>query len=199
MSDDAAVIGGNGVVSVPAEEEFEDTGRVSRAFHTQLKEGAAAMAGHGEIGYNPDQFIDTIAKKLIEHGSGGGGGGGVPPEVHKKQIKRHNWIAVIMAAILGPGGALTVIYATSDRSKANSMKIEQVEKLEPRVKQTEEDVRYIKASVKGVSEKVDTAMVQQTAIAAGIEELKDENVNRLKEELDEAKRELRRRPRRVPR
>ena len=57
-----------------------------------------------------------------------------------------------------------------------------------------------KPFIKGVDQKVDTAMTQQTAIVDGINELKQENVNRLKEELDEAKRELRsrdRRPRRL--
>ena len=164
---------------VPTHVEFEDTGEVAAPLYL------AASATD-----NAEAFLESLAKKLVSHGGGGDG-----PK-HAKSIKRHNWIAVIMATLLGPGGAIAVIYATSDRSKANSQELEHVKdaakSIEPRMEKTEEDVRLIRVNVGQMKTSVDAVQVQQTAIAEGIEELKGENVKRLKDELEDAKRELRR-------
>lgn len=164
---------------VPVEREFVDTGEVAAPLYL----AASSMD-------NAEAFLESLAKKLVTHGGGGDG-----PK-HAKSIKRHNWLAVIMAALLGPGGAIAVIYATSDRSKSNSQEVEHLKEatkaIEPRMEKTEEDVRFIRVDVGKMKTSVDTMATEQTAIASGIEELKGENVKRLKDELADAKRELRR-------
>lgn len=179
----------------PAVDEFpfEDTGQFSTNLYSRLE-----ATGPDEGGIKPEDFIDFLASKIASHGGSGGGDGG-DGKAHVKQIKRHNYLAVIMAALLGPGGAIAVIYATSDRAKANSAQVEHLNEatkaMEPRMEKTEESVRLIQVNVGKMKTSVDAVQIQQTDIAAGIESLKQENVNRLQRELDTANRELRRRSR----
>lgn len=188
------------VPATPLYVEPEDTGRQNlRTMLSSAKTGELKLQKpHGS--QDPvEQMVDTLASLLAAR-TGDGSSGGVPPEVHKKQIKRHNWLAVALAMVLGPGGALTVVYATSDRSKANEMKVEAAAKdidddIKPRLDRTENDVADIKEHIGKIDEKVSTAMDQQKVIVDGIEELKKENVDRLKQELRDARRELRRRGR----
>ena len=169
---------GNGV---PDHVEFENTGEIVKAV---LATGAS------------EDLMSAFVKKAAEHfATSTGGGGGDSPSKHAKSIKRHNWLAVIMAALLGPGGAIAVIYATSDRAKANTQEVEHLKdatkSIEPRMVKTEDDVRLIRVNVGQMKTSVDAVQMQQTDIASGIEELKKENVNRLKSELEDARRELR--------
>lgn len=175
-------------LAVPETIELEETGKVSTQFYEQ-----AQAATEGGEDMRQSEFIESIAKKLIQHGGGPGDGDG--PVKLAKSIKRHNWLAVIMAVLLGPGGAIAVIYATSDRSKANSHKVEELKKLEPRVEKTEDDIRYIRARVGEVGTRMDEVKADQTEIVEGINELKQENVDRIKAELKEARAELRNRNR----
>lgn len=175
-------------LAVPETIEFEETGKVSTEFYQQAQ---AATEGGSDM--PRAEFIEAVAQKLIQHGGGRGDGDG--PVKFAKSIKRHNWLAVIMAVLLGPGGAIAVIYATSDRSKANSHKVEELKKLEPRVEKTEEDIRYIKARVGEVGASMEEVKADQTEIVDGINELKQENVDQLKAELKEARWELRNRKR----
>lgn len=169
---------------IPETTDFEQTGRIATAFSAQ----AQAAADNGSAG----QFMDEFAKKLLQHG-------GVPPDggnpAHAKSIKRHNWLAIIMSLLLGPGGAIAVIYATSDRSKENSHKVDELRKLEPRVGKTEDDIQFIRVRVKEVGTAVELVKEDTGAMVIGIAELKNENLNRLKQELAEARREIRRRDR----
>jgi hypothetical protein len=96
-----------------------------------------------------------------------------------------------MALFLGPGGAVAVVYATSDRSKDNTREIEILKPLPERVSISEGAIIEIRSSVKTFSEAVSAVQTQQSDILSGIEELKSENVNRLKQELRDARRELR--------
>lgn len=181
---------GNGAVAGTFE---EDTGR-----HNLNTVMSAAIAGTMDDldlqtptgGSNiVDQMAEVLAE-LIHQKKPGGGDGGVPPEKHAKSIKRHNWAAIILALILGPGGALTVVYATSDRSKANSIKLEQVEKIEPRVEKVEDSVELIQVDVSRMGSKVDSVEATQKVIVDGIEELKQENVESLKDKNARLEREL---------
>lgn len=184
MNDRPDTNGGNGTADVV---EFEDSSPIH-----------AALPGIPKA--------SDIAKALIDLSGGGASAppaGSVPPEVHKKQIKRHNWAAVVLAMLLGPGGAFAVINTMDDRSKANEMKVEQVEKssksMDERVEKVEDDVRYIKVRVGDLDTKVDRAMVQQQVIVEGIEQLKEESVRdrekRLREENERLRDRLRRRSR----
>ena len=180
---------------VPVALPFEESDRFSKVLLGSVENTAAKLSSEDEPAVTSNDILDVLAKKLVKHG--GGGSGGMPPEAFKKQNAKHNWITVILALLLGPGGAFAVIRAMDDRSKSNEHGIKAVTKtidedFKPRMEKTEKDVNYIKIRIGKVDEKVDKAMTQQTTIVDGIEELKKENVNRLKDELDDARRELRR-------
>jgi hypothetical protein len=169
---------------VPEVVEFETTDQMVGEF---LKVAAGT-----------EHLVDLFVKKLQEHGSpvGGGSEGGDAGAKYVKEIKRHKWIAALMAMIVGPGGAIAVVVATSDRSKANSQEVihlkEADKALTPKVQRNTEDIRLIKVDVSGINKSIGEVNDSQTAIAAGIEDLKKENVNRLQKELDNANRQLRR-------
>jgi len=101
-----------------------------------------------------------------------------------------------MAALLGPGGAIAVIYATSDRAKSNTQEVEHLKDAAksavPRIEENEKQIRLIQVDVSGINKAMGDVKESTDAIAGGIEELKKENVTRLKNELDDANREIRR-------
>ena len=169
--------------AVPAYVPFENTGEVANKLFAAV-EGSPGSA---------EDFLESLARKLVAHG---GGGGGDAPAKHAKSIKRHNWLAVVMAALLGPGGAIAVIYATSDRAKSNTQEVEHLKEatkaVAPRVEKNQEQIRLIQVDVSGINKSMGDVKTSQSEIASGIEELKKENVTRLKNELDDANRELRR-------
>lgn len=157
--------------SVPEPIKAENTGKMSAALYESTQ---------GDDVVTPENFLDALAKKLGDDKDPADS-----PAKHAKSVKRHNWVMALMALLLGPGGALAVIYHTSDRSKANSVDVEQLKALEPRVEKTEADIRSIKSSM--------TTMAKSSKeIASGIKELKQENLTKLKNELEDTKRELRR-------
>ena len=98
-------------------------------------------------------------------------------------------VTILLGALVCTGGPLAVIYTTQDNSKANT---EQIEAMKPRMDQVESDVRFIKGRVGDIDKSVGTIKKDMKGIAGGIGELKEENVNRLKEELEDAKQALRR-------
>lgn len=116
-----------------------------------------------------------------------------------REIKRHKWIGALLATILGTGGAVGGAVTATDRSQVNQVEVKNIKEetraLDSRVKKTEADIRAINRSVGTISASVGTIQTDQTAIAGGIEELKKENVNRLKNELEDAKAEIRRQER----
>lgn len=177
---------------------FEDTGKFAAALYDHVEKASAEYAATGGGPLSADNFLDVLAEKITKHGGGGGGGnGGVPPETHKKSIKRHNLVAVLLALVLGPGGAFAVLQAMDDRSKTNthevkSMKAEVEDDVKPRLDKVEESVDLIRVDVSKMGKSVQNFDKQQTAIVEGIDELKQENVKRLKDELDDMRRENRR-------
>jgi hypothetical protein len=196
MSDDlASSEGGNGAA---VDIEFED----SSPLHAAVDEAVGVIASMPKA-----EEIAAHIVKLSRGGGGGGNGNGDDDDSHrrraaddKKAKRKHSALIGVISVLFGSGGAMGVVYATSDRSKANEIKVEaaakHIENFEPRLDKTEGDIQYIKAEIKDFGEDVDTAMVQQKVIIEGIEDLKKENVNRLQDELRDARRELRRRPRR---
>ena len=167
---------------------FEETGRIASA----LKNDASIIDKMRQ-----SDFVEAVALKLIEKGAPGGSDGGIPPEKYAKSMKRHNWLAIVMSLLLGPGGAIAVIYATSDMAKANSKEVEHLKEssrtaIWPRIEKTEESVRLIRIQVDTIKTSVKQIKGSNADIVKGIQELKKENLNRLKDELDDARRELRR-------
>lgn len=160
---------GEGQEVVPVPIAFEDTGKFPRAL-------CSAVQGGNTV--TPD--------------GDGGGGNSDAPDRHAESIKKHNLITILLTLLLGPGGAIAVVYATSDRAKANSYEVKHLKTLEPRVDNAEKEIHIIKADVSGINQSMKEVKASSKAIAVGIEELKQENVNRLKSELEDAKREIRR-------
>lgn len=110
-------------------------------------------------------------------------------ERYVKEIRKHKWVGALLAALLGVGGAVGGAVTATDRSEVNQVEVKNIKEankaLDIRVSGTESDIQDIKTSVFAIE-------TSQAIMASGIGELKKENVDRLKEELEEAKREIRR-------
>ena len=166
-----------GVNGVPMTREFEDTGRL-----------AAAVAGG--LGEDPGSDSDLIRLLTVKLSGGGDGDGGAR---YAKEIKKHKWIAALMALVLGTGGPLAVIYATRDQSRANAQEIESRKAWGVQIRDNSNQLEAVSVDIKVLKNTVDGARVIQQEIASGIDELKAESINELKSDLAEARRELRRR------
>ncbi len=131
-----------------------------------------------EESVTPENFIDQIARKLNVDDA-------------KASQKKQNLMAILMMAVIGPGGAMAVLYATRDQSKDNATKVEALkigaDKLEPRVEAVERSILGIQDSIKVLP-----------AMATGIKDLNEEKTQRIKdkiEKLETENRELRRKRR----
>lgn len=161
---------GNG--AVPHTVEPEDTGEILLS--------AAGDLSNAEL---IQSFIAAIDRKL----SSGDSGGGAPK--HVKQIKRHNWMTALAVLLFGSGGIVAAHYATEARSKTNS---EAIQAHDVAIKDNTTRIVQIKYSLDSVGAEVSKAVEGQREIANGIRELKQENVDSLKAELRELRRERRR-------
>lgn len=168
---------------VPTPRKFENTGEIEEAVTRAIEspentEVALAKLILGAVQHTEDDTHDNGLKYV-------------------KEIKRHKWVAAIMALFLGPGGAVAVVYATSDRSKENAAKIEVHDTYDSRIQKTEKSVEEIKHDIGKIQTSVSAAKSQQAEILSGIGELKKENINRMTKELEETKRLLRRAERKL--
>lgn len=106
-------------------------------------------------------------------------------ERYVAEIRRHKWLGAIVATILGAGAAVGGAITATDRSEVNQVEVKNIkettEALDIRVSQTESDIQDIKTSVGVIPD-----------MARAVEELKKENVDRIKDELEDVKRENRR-------
>ena len=166
---------------VPAHREFEDTGAIETAV-------AAAVASE-------EDTMSALAKLIINsRPSNGGGGGGDAGAKVLKDIKKHKWLAGLMAMILGPGGMTATYYAIKDRGIANEASVRKLtevqDEVHPKIDSNTKNIRLIKVDVSNIDTSVDQMRVQQTAIVEGIESLKKENVSRLQKENDRLERAL---------
>lgn len=178
MSVERALTPPNGI---PIVRRFEDTGEIEVAV-------AEAVASEQDTGV---ALAKMILAAVRGEGGKGGGNGNQAGAKYVKEIKRHKWVAAIMALLLGPGGAIAVVYATSDRSKANAAKVESHDAFGPRIADTESAVEEIRSDIGKIQLNVSGAKLQQTEILKGIGELKKENITRMTDELSETKRLLR--------
>ena len=121
---------------VPCYAESDDTGKVSQALCSAMQDRDDTVT--------PETLLDVLVEKLSN-----ANGNGDDPKKHADSIRAHNRLAVFMAILLGPGGALAIVYATSDRSKSNAYEVEHLKKMEPRIEKTEKEVRFIRVRVDG--------------------------------------------------
>lgn len=166
--------------AVPEVIEFENTGRMSAAIRKAMEsEGSEDLVS---------EMISVLRR------TGDGGGGDDPGEKTLKEIKRHKWLAALMSLFLGSGGMVGSYYALKARAASNTKEVEVLKEAakttEPRIENNAKDIRLLKGDVSGINKSVGEMKGQQTTIVDGIEELKNENVKRLKQELKDAKQEL---------
>lgn len=153
---------------------------------------AAHASGIGEAGGDDVTTTNDELAKLLSAArqafEGGGGGGGKPPSKHSSLIT----IAIgLIAAIASAAGGYAVLKATV---ADNTTRIERHE-AKP---MHDDDAKYMSEVDKHVGvieDRLANVEKGQAAIARGIDELKQENINRLKADLEKAEAELRRRRR----
>jgi len=169
---------------VPSEEiEGETTDQIIAA-------NAAAGASEEQMTNLVDKAIESFIAK------GGNGNGNDNGEKYVKEIKRHKWLATFLALLFGSGGMVGTFYALKAESAATAEKIQSAE---PRIKKNTEAIRLIQVDVSDFKRTVGEMKTDQTAIVQGINDLKAERVKGIEDELEEAKREIRRRDRIIER
>jgi len=138
---------------------------------------------------SPDEFLDKLAFELARRApKQSGGGGGEPPKTFLG-LDGGAWTKLLFWGVLGCLAALgSWALVVHDTMKEHAHELEVHESL-PMHTAAVKEVRQIR-------QQVDTVEAQQRKIAQGIEQLKKEQVDDLKEELREARRKLRDRSRR---
>lgn len=144
---------------------------------------------------NPELAVRSISK-LIE--MSGDGNGGMPPGAHAKSVKRHNLLTIVAVLLSMGGGSVGIFYATEARTKTNEAAIEK-HGAAPMHEAANERFINVENRVGVVEKAVGEIKTGQKAIKDGIDELKEEQVDDLKDKLKEAERKLERRRNRPPR
>ena len=174
----------------------EDTGQFRTTLNGALQEvGTAAPAAPPEKdGSSVHALAGVLAQIMEEKGNGNGGGG---PH-HKKVVRKNTWIIGLLVALFGAGGPVAGYYAIKALGEANEKKIEEHD-AQPMHKEAGKRIEKIEHDLGDVKKDVSKISTEQTVIVEGIERLTKEaqtaNQKRLERELEDAKRELRRRRR----
>lgn len=179
------VVQSNGV---PRDRRFENTGAVETAV-------SRAVASE-------ENTVTALAKLILASqpanntaDGGAGAGGGDDGEKSLRAIKKHKWLAAIMALVLGPGGMTATYYAIKDRGIANESAVQQLRKdaavIHPKIEENTKDVQLIKIDISKIERSVMDLKKQNTSIAAGVESLKQVNVDRLEKQNDRLERKIR--------
>lgn len=170
--------------AVPEPIEFENTGQIV---------SAVMAAGNEDL---MSAFVQKAAEAFAASNGGNGNGNGGDPEKTLKEIKRHKWLAALMALLFGSGGMVGSYYALKALAASNADRVQAVEvdakATKQRIEKNSDDIRLIRVNVNGINESVGGMKDQQTAIVDGIEDLKQENVDRLEKENAKLEREIRR-------
>ena len=168
---------------IPETREFETTGQMMKAV----------------LATNPSEdlmtaFVQKAAEAFAANNSGGGDGR--DPEETLKEMKRHKWLAALLALLFGSGGMVGSYYALKAQTASNTEKVEAIEKAAkaaaPRIEKNASEIRLIKADVSDFNKAVGEVKAQNKEIAEGVESLKQVNVNRLEKENEKLEREIRR-------
>ncbi len=167
---------------VPEARRFENTGAVEMAVLEAVNSEEAT--------------VEALAKLILRSQPSSGGGGGSGSGDGAKDIKRNRWLAAVLVLVLTPGGMTATYYAVRDQGLANAAQVnllnEKVDRADPKIEQNSKVIQTIQLNVSKIETSVDSMKLQQTAIAAGIESLKQVNVTHLEKENDKLERELRR-------
>ncbi len=192
---------GNDNTPIPVEirEALDDTGK----FHTTLdgaldEVGTAAPVGAApreDNGPTVHDLAETLVK-IMDNSGGGGGSRGGGPEV-KKLLKRGNLVSVVIAIVVA-GSSFAAGYAVLKATVAAHG--ERIDKHESKGMHdgSAKELHGIHNRVNEVEEKVDSVQFWQHEIKEGIDDLKKERVQELKDELREERRRNRRNRARDP-
>lgn len=153
---------------------FETTGEVEKAVMAAVD--------------SEENTVVALAKLILgsqSNGNGNGNGSGA------KEPKRNKWLMALVVLVLGSGGTTAVIYTTSDIAKANSLEVEHLKQLGPRLDKTEEDIGTIQVDLGKIEQSVASGARQTAKVLEGIKSLKEENVNRLVKENEKLERKVR--------
>lgn len=176
---------------VPEEVEFENTGKI-----------VSDLIASGASEDLMSAFVQKAAEAFAAS-SGGGGDDDSNPEKTLREIKKHKWLAALMALLFGSGGMVGSYYALKAQAASNTEKVEQVEAAakatEPVIEKNTDDIRLIKVDVSNINKSVGEMKTQQTAIVNGINTLKKEAQTEKQTRLEEKVKALERENRRLER
>jgi hypothetical protein len=181
---------------VPTTIDRENSGamtlRLLDAAHTSgVGDADPVEANSQESSVSNDDLVELLraARKAFEGGGGKGGKGGNGPAARHPAL--FTAIIGVLAALASAAGGYAVLKTTV---ASNSAAIES-HAAKP---MHEGDVKYmadVEKHVGTIEERLVGVEKGQAAIVKGIDELKQENINRLKADLEKAEAELRRRRR----
>ena len=161
---------GNGSVTGPMPDI--DTGRIRKTISS-------------ESGHTVHELAEALSELMGSNG--GDSGGGVPPETHLKTLKKHNWITAVLVLLFGSGGVMGSYYATKSRAEANETRSI---KNDSRIEANIENVRLIRVDVSGLAVAQEKTTEALEDVSKGLGELKEESLDKLKEEKRVLEREL---------
>ncbi len=159
----------------------EDTGPI-RPLLAESIEGGGARA-----------FAQLLASEL------GGGGGGVPPDVHVKKIKRHNWATLTGIVATMVTGYFAIDHRSKTNEDTNTRQTVEINEHDAAIKDNAKNIATMRYKIDEVVETVDEAREGQREIVEGLGQLKRENlrdkdrrIERQAEEIRRLRRERRR-------
>lgn len=170
----------NGEASIPEPVEREITGDLVASV---IDTAAGAAPGQSLEERYKRSMIDLADHLRSGNGNGNGGNGHGPDGTLDKMLPRHPWLRAITK--FGVVGAFTagVAYGGVHLAIKNNEKAIETHAEKPMHDAAAEQFSKLESSVSSVSEDVSDIKDKQSDIAGGIEQLKQERVEQLKEEL----------------
>lgn len=164
---------------IPTQRRFEDTADIKKAVDD-------AVASEGST----DQALARLILSTMRPPDGD-----VGTKV-LKDMKKHKWLAGLMALVLGPGGMIATYYAVKDRGIANEAAVtaikEELRAGNVRERETTDEITLIKSDISKINTWFESAGTKHQLMLDGIQSLRQVNVTRLEKENDKLEQELRR-------
>jgi hypothetical protein len=172
------------------DEESNGTRKFPRPNTPELSAGLYKAAHAGEA-QTADDFLEALAVKLAGKVGGGDGHGG-PPKKQFLGLTAGSWVrtmAGMLIAGLITAGAWVLLVRDTLREHGSQIESHESEPMHPEaaksVKALDDRLDTVEGAVKSINTK-------QTQVITGLDELKKENIDKLKSEAAELKAENRR-------
>jgi hypothetical protein len=164
-----------------------------RATTPELSASLYDAAAADEAVQSAEDFLDALAEKLVSKvGNGGGGGHQGPPRKEFLGLTAGSWIRTMAGMLIA--GVITAgawVLLVRDTLKEHGAQIEEHQAL-PMHKDASKAVEEFDERLGTVETAVQSINTKQTQVISGIDELKKENLDKLKTETAELKAENRR-------